>query len=451
MKRKLKLVLKRAIFIMAPFVFIACEKPNDLLGLNQVIGGDSTALGKVEFNNIVAYTASIDSLLVALSYDDQRLIGGYGGNRMVGSETDGFFGRNQSSFVSQLILNQVDPDFGTNPIIDSVKLFLKYSGAYGDTSKIMDIEVFELDEVLNRDTTFFSNYTPTLGQKIGEKMGFIPRPNTKVVIEDNSTESTLKIDMDASYFQTKFADVGDGTFASFASNDDLVEYFKGIVVISPSVDASTLYFKLNDGNSRMVMYFRNDEGDTNDIELNFNQNKTTTPMNFNLFEQDFEGYPSGFDLASLDTINGEIETYVQAMGGVATVVTIPGLDSLMGQNLIINKAILDVHKSNGTGFALSPPQRLEIRNFVEGTTTSTIKDFSIGNTFTGDGAYRTGSLRSGFYRFDITKYVYEVVNGAETGKIALVPSIKSTAAHRTILQGSGADKPMKLTVYYTQP
>ena len=58
---------------MAPFLFIACEKPSDGLGFEQVIGGT------IEADSIhlplISYTAPIDSILVALPYSDQIRFG----------------------------------------------------------------------------------------------------------------------------------------------------------------------------------------------------------------------------------------------------------------------------------------------------------------------------------------------------------------------------------------
>ncbi|MDZ7845291.1 MAG: DUF4270 family protein [Owenweeksia sp.] len=124
--------LKRAILLMAPFVLLACEKPNEELGIGQVTGG-LAGLGDTTLE-VLSYTQKLDSTLVALSYEDQKLVGGYFGNRMVGALVDGHFGRSESAVVAQMRLDGVNVDFGTNPVIDSVSLFMRYNGAYGDTS-----------------------------------------------------------------------------------------------------------------------------------------------------------------------------------------------------------------------------------------------------------------------------------------------------------------------------
>lgn len=445
---------------MASFLFIACEKPNNELGFEQVIGSVA-GLGVIEFDSVIAYTQGIDSLLVATD-ETQSSFGGYIGNRLVGSIEDGFFGRTQASFVSQLILSDIDPDFGTNPVVDSVYLYMGYTGAYGDTSKPFTMDVFELagdirpngvvlDSDSNEvDSAYYSNYKPILASppfKLGSKT-FIPKPKTNVRIENAITGPTLKVALDINYFQQRFADVGNGSNNDFASNSAFVKYFKGIYVATSTSDGSILYFDLASLNSRLKIYFHNDEDpEWQSVTMNFSQTSDVQPIGFNMFNNDYSG--ARFDLSNMNTSTGETQTYVQAMGGVATVIEIPLLEGIADSSILINHAYLEIRKARGTGFSLAPPTKLEIREYTSRGPTNLLRDFS---TATGEGSFVAEEIRDGYYRFNITKYIFEVANTGVTKKLAVVPVSKSTVANRVILQGSkGAESPVRLKIYYTKP
>ncbi len=449
---------------MAPFLFIGCEKPNDELGFNQVIGSVAD-LDVLSFDSIITYSQGIDSLLVATD-ETQASFGGYSGNRLVGSIVDGHFGRTEASFVSEVLLEDIDADFGTNPVIDSVFLFMRYTGSYGDTSIPMTLEVYELDKTIRPngvaldsdsnivDSAYYSNYKPVAGALIGSRQNFIPRPRTTVRIENSLTGPTLKVPMDTAFFQRKFADVGDGSFVSFSDNEEFKKYFKGLYVKTTNTDGAILYFNLNTLNSRVVMYFHNDEdADAQTVELNFSQSGSDLPVSFSIFNNDYSGaYPVDFDLKNMNTTKGEPLTYVQAMGGVTTVLEIPGLLDLGDSAILINRAVLEIRKETGTGLGLAPPSSLELREFTGSGPGATIKDFGAGSLGSGDGVFRSEELREGYYSFNITRYVFDVVNSGQTKKLAVVPVSKSVAANRVILQGGyGTDSPVQLKIYYTKP
>ncbi len=442
--------VKRAIVLIAPFLFIACEKSagSGELGFNQVIGGqagvDSLKL------DVITYTRKVDSVLVALPFNDQvNLVGGYRGNRLAGRLVDPYLGVAEASIVSQMVLSQVNADFGDSPVVDSVNLILRYSGHYGDTSKLMSLEVFELAESLSDDSTFYSSFKPQLGTKIGGLNNFIPRPNSTITIDGETLPPALIIPLDVDYFQQNFADVGNGSFPSFSTNNDFIEYFKGIVIkAEDNSDGSILYFSLENSLSEAVIYFHNNS-DTSTIEVTFSQSLSRVPIGFSVFQQDYSN--AAFDLQNQDTQNGELTTYVQSMGGVTTVINIPDLDTIVGKGWVINRALLELYTQRGTGSGLAPNARVEPREEEESSIGDRILDFTSGGGL-GNGTIRVGQLRDNRYIFDLSRYVFSVANGEERDNLIIVPTSFSTTANRTLLRG-GSDpvEPAQLIIYYTKP
>ncbi|MGB0177886.1 MAG: DUF4270 domain-containing protein, partial [Owenweeksia sp.] len=425
-------------------------KDNGEIGFEQVIGGLS-GLNDTTLS-VVSFTQNVDSVLVAVNYTSQLQLGGYIGSRLAGSRVDASFGRAEAGIVSQMILNQVNPDFGASPVVDSVKLFLRYSGYYGDTTKPMSLEVYELSEDLSRDTSYYSSYSPSDGAKIGEKLSFMPRPNSNVTVEDSILISpTLVMDMDAAYFQQKFADVGNGSFQSFSDNENFLDYFKGIHVKAASEDGSILYFNLNSVNSRLIIYYHNSSSSSSQVSLNFAQDRATVPIGFSIFDQDYSTYPAAFNLSMQDSVNGEMSTYVQSMGGVATILKFPGFDDLKAQkNIVINRAFIEVPVQRGVSSGPAPSNNLELRKMTSNGPGLITDDFAFGQAG-GDGKLRLGELRANKYIFEITQHLFDAINKGKSPNLAVVPLNKGTTANQTILKGGNDPvEPIRLTVYYTK-
>ena len=210
---------------MASFALLsACEKPTDGLGFDQVIGG--TIEADTLHIPIISYTTAVDSILVALPYQQQLLFGGYNSTRLIGRTVSSNFGTEEARLLAQLLPEQVNPDFGDNPIIDSVNLYLRITEAYGDTSIAMNISVSELEQSFSKDSSFYSNYSPLVGREIGRLDNYMPQPKTNVLVEDLLAPATIRIPLDLAFFQSKFADVGNGEFDSLASFTNFVEYFQ---------------------------------------------------------------------------------------------------------------------------------------------------------------------------------------------------------------------------------
>jgi hypothetical protein len=430
-------------------LFLACEKPTDDLGFSQVIG--ETIDGDTLHLPLVTYTRRIDSILMALPYQTQTnssLFDGYRSVKLLGRNQSNYFGQSQANIVAEILPLQVNPDFGDQAQIDSVSLFLRLNGSYGDTGQSMDLEVYELGENLSKDSTFFSSFEPSLGSLLGTRENYAPKPNSSGSFEGETAPPLLRIPLDNDYFQSRFAQVGDGAFEPFSSLASFLEYFKGIYITSTAGKA-ILSVNLNSSFSAMRIHYHNTT-DTSVVELNFSANRSLEPIAFSTFNHDYS--TSQINLANQDTINGEPLTYVQAMGGVATAFKLntQRIDSLSKEGLVINRALLELNTAVGTGEAVEPISRLEVREFLGNGLGSRAVDFTSDNG--GDGNLRLGALRNNRYRFDLTRQLFAMLNEGNTNALAVVPSNRSRVANRTILEGSeSGNKPATLIVYYTQP
>lgn len=438
--------LKRAILVMAPFVFLAsCEKPTDSLGFNQVIGGTMEA--DTIHIPVQTYTTEIDSILVAFRYPEQLVLGGYASIRLMGENSGPLYGSNRAELLAQVLPRQLNPDFGSNPVIDSVKLNLRLVKAFGDTSVPMDIEVWELAEGFSRDSLYFSNYNPAEKQLLGSLRNYIPRPNTNRRYNQIRAIPYTTVYLDNNYFQSNFADVSDGNYEPFSSFSKFLDQFKGLK-IKASQGNSILAFSLLSSFTELQIHYHNDS-DTTSFVLDFSQDRSTVPIHFSRFEQDYA--QAAFNLDQQDTVKGELVSYSQSMGGVATALKIAPqrIDSLTKEGLVINKAYLELSTAPGTGDPAPPSPNMEIRGLDGKGLGSRSLDFQ-GNS--GDGNLRLGALRNNRYVFDLSRHLFNVLNSGENNTLAIVPVDRTTAAYRTAFQGGKkADQAPKLIVYYTKP
>jgi hypothetical protein len=445
--KNIEVFTKRAIITLASFVFLsACEKPTEGLGFEQVIGGTIEA-DSIHIP-IISFTTSVDSILVALPYTQQILFGGYNSTRLLGRTESPSFGTEEARILAQLLPEQVNPDFGDNPIIDSVNLYLRLTEAYGDTSIAMNISVSEIEQSFSKDSSFFSNYSPLIGRELGRLDNYLPMPKTSTFIEDLLAPATIRIPLDLSYFQGKFADVGNGDFDSLASFGTFVDYFKGIEV-KAETGSCILYTNLASNYSLIRIYYHNDL-DTTFTDLSFNQDKSTVPITFSAFNQDYTN--SDVDLSAIDSVNGDEFTYVQAMGGALTgfKFDLEKIDSLSNEGLIINRALIEFYTAQGLGTAVAPSPRMEIRLFNGHALGDRILDYQVDGG--GDGNLRRGVLRDNRYVFDVSRQLFSVLNSGVNNSMAITPLTRTTAAHRTVLRGGKEpQKQAKVIIYYTKP
>ena len=233
----------KAIFIMASFVLLSCEKSTGSLGLDLVVD-DKAVLGTKRDIPIRTYTIDFDSINTTNAF-----------NSIVGFMQDPAFGGTSNEFVSQFMLSQTSPDFGDSPVVDSVKLVLVYAGYYGDTNQLMKIDVFELDEELDLDSGYYSNNDFSATLRIGKKT-FLPKPKTRVFFEEDAIGSATIFDIDTGWASQKIIKGAKDNPDAFADNEEFVKYFNGLKFTSNKSGNSALYYDVLAQETRLRIYYK---------------------------------------------------------------------------------------------------------------------------------------------------------------------------------------------------
>jgi len=452
-KRKIKLrypILTGLAALMAVF-FFGCTKTNEL-GMELLPSSDLIQVKNTEIkDDIAAYTFREDSVRT-----DER------SKSLLGSFNDPKFGNTTIDFATQFRLNSY-PDYGTNPVADSVKLYLYYRTVYGDTVTPQRLRVYELESPLDVDAKYYESVdlkSMASSQLLGE-VQFTPQ-----VTQDSTTSDTLYqlivMPLDLSLGEK----LVNADSLQMINNDVFLDFFKGLYIETEKITgeggsilsldaAASSSFQ----GSALLVYYNNDENmaaDTQDT-LSMPYIITQYSARVNHIEHDYSG--TAFD-ANLNTeANPDSLIYVQSTGGLQSKITIDNLtnwrDSIhVGQNndtipYAINKAELvfqiDTLASNVEKYP-PPSQLLFIAVNDDGTQYLPV-DYVFSPSFYGGYLNKNDYT----YRFNITQHIQQIIDGVVNNNgFYLTTAKKASEANRVILKGSTSSPGIKLIITYSK-
>lgn len=432
--------------------FSACNEPNDL-GMELLPSKDLIEVKNlVEKNSISSFT-----------YTEGPIRTDEPSKSLLGSFNDPVFGKTTVNFAAHFRLQDY-PDFGTNPVVDSVKLFMYYRLMYGDTVTTQKFSVFELAEPIFADTineqsggSFNYPYYQDINLKelaSSQLLGEIEY--TPVVRLDSASQDTfyqlITIPLDNSLGQK----LVDADSLQMINNDVFLEYFKGLYIEPEEQTASggsilTLEAASSSSfqGSALVVYYNNNENMAEDEPdtLLFPYVITEQSARVNSIVHDYSGTP--FE-TSLNVDSGEDSLiYVQATGGLKSKIYIDGLTSWKDSlNIGINKAelVFQVDTIASEVEKYPPPSQLLFTVLDEEGTEFLPIDYSFST------AYYGGTLRSDYtYRFNITQHMQQIIDGeAENHGFFLTTARKNSEANRVVLKGSSSQTGIKLVITYSK-
>lgn len=343
--------------VMGMLVLNSCEGELDDLGSQLVAANGSEGYDKAF--SLIAYNISNKDTIQA---DASRL-----DSIRLGAFKEPVFGGQKVSYITQVRLNAYNPDFGTNPVIDSVVLTLKpkYESAtdsvktstnedyiypdgavaakkivttypvskYGRT-KIngktqFTIKVNDVNDFLGATADKLSSgKVVSLGTEIGSKV-FDGTVNSVVVTKDSDASELLnraisfRMKLDSAFFQNKIiAKKGDQVLKDAAS---FIRYFKGIS-ISVAEDDGYL-FSMAPNDAGIIIYYKNDVTATNGTitrtkaEVAMNLGSGNVHLSKIIYDR-----PSTYPVSSVSSPNdvaGDQLIYAQGMGGASFGIKIP--------------------------------------------------------------------------------------------------------------------------------
>jgi hypothetical protein len=377
-------------------ILFSCKKDPYSIGLDLLPPTDTLSLHTIDTATVVAYSLVQDSIRTDKTTTN-----------MVGSLVDPVFGTTTANFCTQLQMATEAPDFGQNPVLDSLILMLKYDTIYGDTNAFQRIRVYELAQDIFYDSAYYSNQHVSQYGDLLADYTFRPDLKDSVTVVGGKLAPHLRINLGniSHYFANKLLYA---PASVLLTNTAFVEYMKGLYIETVPVTSggALVSFKMDDILTKMILYFHNEDvGDS----LHFDFSISTSCARANFFDHNYLNASPAFrnQVIFHDTTLGQTSLYLQGLGGVRIKVRLPHLKDFnkLGK-IAINNAIL-VFKNQETDITLAPPPQLNMFNVDSTGALGIIVDSDEGASFF-DGYYSSSS-RS--YKFRITRQVQNILEG----------------------------------------
>ena len=418
----------------------ACNKKPDQVGLG--LQPTNAELSVIFDNSTGLYSHSI--LEDSVRTDANVIQTG-----MIGSLMDPVFGRTTAEIYSQFRLSENGHNFGTSPVLDSLILSFQYTGLYGDSMSSQTLRVYELDEDMNADTTYYSNQTIIdNGIQIGE-LTFIPLPGDSVNVGGEMQAPQLRIKLSDEFAQS----IIDADENVFEDNESWLEFMQGLRITADhlSADGSIIMFDMFAPHTALTIYYRT--GDPQDT-LSFTFLSNNNCARFSSY--DHNEYLNASTVFQAQVLNGDTSLgdnlfYLQSMGGVKAQIRLPDIHEFFADGPVsINEAKLIFNVFDDGSELTGPPQLGLAKIDEEG-------DYILLPDATEASSYYGGFLNEDKtqYFFRISRHVQQVLTGESPNyPLAILISGASFRANRVILYGSDSisngDLKMTLAIKYTQ-
>lgn len=428
------------LFLITALLFTTCKKENNDLGLEIQPPSDKLNVFSTDTTSVIAYSQIVDSVKT-----DETSVS------LLGSILDPVFGKSTASFFTQLRLSQSAVSFGTNPVLDSLILSLKYKGYYGDTNAVMTVRVFELAEQIQIDSQYYSQQSVAVKETLLGQKTFTPDFTNDMILGGDTLAPHLRVNLG-----TLTSELANKLFNapadSMANNGSFLNYFYGLYVTAEPAnsDGVIIYLDLLSSLSEMTLYYHNDTEDSLSFEYLINSNCAR----FGNFSHDYSLGSPAFKAQAIDkdTTLGKSICYVQALGGVKTFVRFPSIKNYYSNGKIaVNEArlFLSCYESD-PGLEVASTLVL-VKRKAEGGYTITNDQLDGADYF---GGYYDKDNHG--YWFRITSTIQELMRSSDPDYgLEIYVSGGAVNAQRVLLNGTSPQLPsapedrMKLIITYT--
>jgi hypothetical protein len=423
-----------AIFMAFGVFFAACNQPG-------IIGSDLLEQDRIEFSftdtfPFLTYLKTTDSLRTYGPLEGQQLLG-----FLCGQFDDPVFGRATAVVNAQVRLNPAaSSPFFKDAALDSVVLVLPYRSnrVYGDTTETYDLEVWLLDENMDRTADYFSNRTFEASRRIGAA-SIVPTPNDslEIRIHGDPGMATVRVTPQARIrLDDDFAlEMINEDSLTYLTDSTFLEKYKGLQVRGASPNKGILSFNLLSGSAGIIVYYRVEDTISRQYIFPF----TSQSARMVSFSNDFAGAPVEAFLQ--DSTRCDSLVFVQGMAGLAAVIEIPNTALL--QNKIVNRAELEftlfVMPEDG-GFEFPPVAQFIASIIKDDGSLEIIPEISLGLArqdlpFLFGGVPVEGDMMIRTYRMNISSYIKNLKNGTVGNRLLITPLFRSEQAARVALCG----------------
>lgn len=426
--------------ISITFIITSCTDKAKTIGNELDNSEDIFEIGFTDTITVEAYSVLRDSIRTDSLYLS-----------LAGSIFDPELGEMTASMATQLLLSVDTPDFGPNPVIDSMILSLLYGGYYGDTMDFQTFNVYELDEILDSPKDYYTDDVISHKSTLLATKTFQPRPTSDYLVSRMDTTSTgadtLIIDTLVAQIRFDLASLSPelgnkvlyGQESDMSSSSNFVEYVKGLYITAEKSTSggSISYFDLNSSVSQVVIYYKNDTIDDGTYNLYITRDMERLTM---VDHNNYDDASTEFKEQVLDENHelGRNQLYLQSLAGVESIIKFPHIKNLSTEGkIIVNRAEL-VFEADALKLGdYAAPTNLTLLKKTEDGSFDLLLDQFEGTEFFG-GTYNEDEQE---YRFRITRYIQSLVSDENVIDYGLKLAISSSAskADRIIFYGTNPD------------
>src|SRR6056297_922666 len=416
-RKQLKNLLKQSLFfsfLLATLITVTnCEKEPDEFGSDMMPGRDSVGVEYDDSFNLSTHLVRMDTFLTS----------GIESPLIVGNYTDPYFGQNHVSFATQVGISYKNPDFGENPVLDSVKIRLIVDSLYGFKNRDLNLQVYKLNRQLeSRD--YFSDEDP---------LDYYS-PSDLISVETNNINDSI-YDIRLSNEFGNFLLSLDSS--EISSDTSFYKVLPGIYCKSESFNHTGQIFTGSAYRMTMRLHYHT-ETDTSSYTFPyaFGERNIFVSHDFNYGVETIEN--ANKYLTNDPAVNDSM-LFIRSLGGTRAKVELPNnIDSLL-KNKLIAKATLEFH--NIPTYSLLPSE-----------STFSIYKYQPDNSYIKiSKEEKLGS--NNLYSANITNYIQYLAKGEEEAKeIYITTSNYDIKPANMVIGGVNNQNPMKLKVkYYNNP
>tara|TARA_B100000508_G_scaffold141073_1_gene145933 strand:- start:836 stop:2137 length:1302 start_codon:yes stop_codon:yes gene_type:complete len=411
-------------------LFYSCKKKEGpTAGIEIQPGETQLGLFSTDTFEVVCYPQRLDSV----RSDGNALTS-------VGSYQDPIMGTIRNSYVTHVRLSSENIDVNQLRTfrVDSVVLASVYSSYYGDLDA-QSFYVYRVTEDLYLDTAYYSNKkVSTDPTPIGKLENYTPNPFAKFTENGEEQPSQLRIRIDSTFGVELF----NAPTLAYTSNEEFLKVFKGFYVKTdnppqPSNSGGQMLLDMEDDYSRLLVYYTTPTGENEILEYLINDKCAK----INLSDNDYSGseVESAFDNPTL----GQNKIYVQAMGGVVSILKIPNIKQLNSKGpVIINQAQFIFNIESGTNVRYSPLPRFYTFGIKE--------DGNIFDTPDRKEIHYGGEISEALeYKLTMTRYYQQVLNGLYEDRGLMLMELGGNYGRSVIGGPKSSTSPLKFVVSYT--
>jgi hypothetical protein len=404
-----------------------CKEDSNILGRDILPSGDDLLV-------------KIDSSVVISAYTitGKHIITTANNYYPIGSLRDSIFGFSTAGIVAQFApVSLLPPSSIIN--IDSMILTLGKTSAYGDSLTSQTVRVYEMNEKLYWDSSYYSDYNIS-GKYFPTELGsanFAPK------------DTVIRISLTNYDYINQFIGQPDSVFEKEVN---FLNVFKGYYIKPDSVSQGGGFASISSKsvNTRLDMYYNG--GSTGGASSLYTMYFDSYTAKFNVYNHYYTGFPVSKNL----NVQGSNDSvlFVEGLAGVSIRLSFPQLNTFLQsktKKYAINKASLIVPVENlalGNVPESNYPVRLMLFQLKNNGDYNYVYDFKINEAYF-NGTYNKAKKA---FVFNIGLHLQSYLSGKiENSDLILVSYSSNESPKRAVLGGAGGIKSkIKLMVTYTE-